>query len=227
MTTNNVTNQPELTTNGQLLIGSTSANPVAATLTAGTGITVTNGAGSITIASSGGGGGLTWLASATASTSSVINFNNILSSTYDNYLIVGENIVPDTSSNALEVQIGVGATPTYETSNYNGSGIASDDSSIDAYTSSSSYFLIGGSVAEWNDTSTNTGSIFLQITNINNASNYKTLTGQAGFYNETPTYSTVIISQAWLQATVLTSIRFQMNAGNILTGTFKIYGMQN
>lgn len=45
-------------TNGQLPIGSTTADPVLATLTAGTGITITNGAGSITIAGSG--GGLTW-----------------------------------------------------------------------------------------------------------------------------------------------------------------------
>jgi hypothetical protein len=37
-------------TNGQLLIGSTSNSPVKGTLTAGTGIVVTNGAGSITIA---------------------------------------------------------------------------------------------------------------------------------------------------------------------------------
>jgi len=40
-------------TNGQILIGSTGAAPVAATLTAGTGITVTNTAGAITIANSG------------------------------------------------------------------------------------------------------------------------------------------------------------------------------
>jgi hypothetical protein len=45
-------------TNGQLPIGSAGANPVLATLTAGTGISITNGAGSITIA--GTGGGLTW-----------------------------------------------------------------------------------------------------------------------------------------------------------------------
>jgi hypothetical protein len=44
-------------TNGQLLIGSTGADPVAATLTAGTNISITNGAGSITINAS---GGLTW-----------------------------------------------------------------------------------------------------------------------------------------------------------------------
>lgn len=47
-----------LLTNGQLAIGSTGADPQAATLTAGTGISITNGAGSITINASG--GALTW-----------------------------------------------------------------------------------------------------------------------------------------------------------------------
>jgi hypothetical protein len=45
-------------TNGQLLIGNTGNDPSAATLTAGTGISISTGAGSITI--SGTGGGLTW-----------------------------------------------------------------------------------------------------------------------------------------------------------------------
>jgi hypothetical protein len=40
-------------TNGQLAIGSTGATPVAATISAGTNISVTNGAGTITIAASG------------------------------------------------------------------------------------------------------------------------------------------------------------------------------
>lgn len=46
-------------TNGQIPIGSTGADPVLATLTAGTNITITNGPGSITIAASGGGSGIT------------------------------------------------------------------------------------------------------------------------------------------------------------------------
>lgn len=46
-------------TNGQLLIGSTGANPVPATITAGTGVTVSNGAGTITISVSGAGTGWT------------------------------------------------------------------------------------------------------------------------------------------------------------------------
>lgn len=45
-------------TNGQLAIGSTGADPSAATLTAGTGVSITNGAGSITVSAVG--GGLTW-----------------------------------------------------------------------------------------------------------------------------------------------------------------------
>ena len=45
-------------TNGQLLIGNSTGNTLAkSTLTAGSGITITNGAGTITIASTGGGGG--------------------------------------------------------------------------------------------------------------------------------------------------------------------------
>lgn len=46
-------------TNGQLAIGSTGADPVLAAISAGTGISVTNGAGSITIAATGA-GAFTW-----------------------------------------------------------------------------------------------------------------------------------------------------------------------
>lgn len=52
-------------TNGQLIIGSTSATPTAATLTAGTNISITNGAGAITI----------------NSTSTAFTWNNVTSST--------------------------------------------------------------------------------------------------------------------------------------------------
>lgn len=45
-------------TDGQLAIGSTGVDPVAATLTAGTGISINNGAGSITLNALG--GGLSW-----------------------------------------------------------------------------------------------------------------------------------------------------------------------
>jgi hypothetical protein len=53
---NGITNIP--LTNGQILIGSTGADPVANTITAGAGVSVTSASGSITISSVG--GGLSW-----------------------------------------------------------------------------------------------------------------------------------------------------------------------
>lgn len=70
MATNNSTNTPQLTVNGQTFIGSAGNNPVAATLTPGTGISVTNGAGSITISSSGSAG---WVDQTTASVTMAVN----------------------------------------------------------------------------------------------------------------------------------------------------------
>jgi len=51
--------------NGAIPIGSVGADPVIATITAGSGINITNGAGSITIASTGGGVGWTEVTGAT------------------------------------------------------------------------------------------------------------------------------------------------------------------
>ncbi len=58
-------------TNGQLIIGSTGASPTRATLTAGTGITISNGAGTITI--SGAGSGYSWTEVTGTSQSMAVN----------------------------------------------------------------------------------------------------------------------------------------------------------
>lgn len=58
-------------TNGQLAIGSAGADPTAATLSAGTGVTITNGAGSITVNTVG--GGMTWTVITGASQAMSVN----------------------------------------------------------------------------------------------------------------------------------------------------------
>lgn len=63
-------------TNGQLVIGSTGVDPVLATLTAGTDITITEGAGSITINSTAAGGG--WVEETTTSRALAINENVVM-----------------------------------------------------------------------------------------------------------------------------------------------------
>lgn len=59
-------------TNGQLAIGNTGNDPTAATLTAGTGISITNAAGSITLNATG--GGFTW--TDVTGTSQAMSVNN-------------------------------------------------------------------------------------------------------------------------------------------------------
>lgn len=219
---------------GKVAIGTTSSDPSGATLTQGSNITITSASGSITIAGSAGSSGLTWIASATASTSSVINFSNDLTSTYDNYLLVFENVVVSDFSYYMELQIGTGATPTYQTSNYSGAQIGIDSSTVTPYGidwTAGSVNVTGATAIE-NPASPATFSGTVNIFNANNASNHKSfytvacgdfydvvLTGTAqGFING---------GGSWTAATVLTSCRIKMASGTITSGVFKLYGYQN
>lgn len=113
-----------LLTNGQLLIGSTGNNPVAALLTAGAGITITTGAGSITISASGGSvvPTLTFVSTGTVSTGT-IDFTNLSSSFkgYRFYLVK----VTNTNSPASDIIFRVssdGGSSYDSASNYNNFG---------------------------------------------------------------------------------------------------------
>jgi hypothetical protein len=107
-------------TNGQLLIGNTTGNTLTkATLTAGSGVTITNSTGSITIAASGGGD---LVLITTASFSGVANtsttFDGVFTSTYKTYRVVvrqffgASNGVP-----ALNLRVS-GSTNTAANHNY-------------------------------------------------------------------------------------------------------------
>jgi hypothetical protein len=86
-------------TDGQLLIGSTGADPVAASLTAGSGVTITPGAGSITIAATGSGGSVT-------SVSGTTNQIDVATGTTTPVLSLSSTIVlPGTLSTANSVTL--------------------------------------------------------------------------------------------------------------------------
>ncbi|MEW6610867.1 MAG: hypothetical protein AB1352_04575, partial [Patescibacteria group bacterium] len=97
-------------TNGQLLIGSTGAAPSASTLTAGSGISITNGAGSITIANLGYGSSGAWeriFTSDLTPTSSSAGIFVKASSTFDSTLRVNGNLL-------AQANVGIGTTaPSY------------------------------------------------------------------------------------------------------------------
>ena len=100
-------------TNGQLLIGNTTGNTLTkATLTAGTGITITNGTGSITIASSGGSGDVVGPASAIANSIALFNSTTgklIKDSSASDGLIYGLTVGRGSGAIASNMAVGVSA----------------------------------------------------------------------------------------------------------------------
>jgi len=92
-------------TNGQIAIGSTGLDPVAATLTAGAGVSIANAAGSITIAAPG--GALTWSAK-TASFAAAIHNGYSVNSTVSTVTITLPTVAA--LGDVIEVVGLVGAT---------------------------------------------------------------------------------------------------------------------
>lgn len=181
-------------------------------------------------AAAAGGGGLTWIASVTASASASVNFDNKLTSTYDNYLIVMENMAPVTNGAYLRMQIGTGATPTYQTTGYFGQVTYTSTGAWSVKTTATTGFDLmendGTQGMASTSTSANSGSIL--FTNVNNSSNYKGVYATINYIiTTTALLVTNIGNFQWQNATVLTSIKFIMSSGNISTGTFKLYGYQN
>ena len=106
-------------TNGELLIGVTGSDPVAATLTAGSGISISNSTGSITISATGGFvPNLTYIGSTTTNSGSAVNYTN-LSSTYKGYRFYFEGSDPSGSDNLI-VQLSTDGGSNYDatTANY-------------------------------------------------------------------------------------------------------------
>lgn len=106
--------------NGQIWIGSTGAPPVAVTLTAGAGISITNSAGGITIAATGGSvvPNLTYIGSTTTNSGTAANFTS-LSSTYKGYRFYFEGSDPSSADNLI-IQLSTDNGGSYDatTANY-------------------------------------------------------------------------------------------------------------
>jgi len=174
-----------------------------------------------------GNGSLTFIATATASGSATISFANNLSATYDNYIILIENILSSSASVTHRFQIGIGAGPTYQATNYEG-----------FYTKFTSATQITGAgdtttvylctPLKYTTTTNLVGCTMLQLYNCNSATNHKDFTSTNFLNDVTSGYTTTITGSAWKDtANAITSIQFSMSTGNIASGVYKLYGYKN
>lgn len=230
MTSQNCWDTTFPTANGQVLIGQASGGPAWATLTQGSGCTITNGAGSIQVAFDA--ATLDWelISSATASSSSEITFTS-LSSTYAAYQIVFQGVQPATDSVILY----------FRTSTDNGT---SYDSGASDYAWASSGENDGGTI----DPEGSTGDAQISIAGDQSSEQLgnqagETLSGHLWIFKPSATEYTKVVflcnytdlvddqnslhgAGARLSAADVDAVRFYMSSGNISTGNFKLYGIR-
>jgi len=216
-------------TNVTLTIGGT---PLTALLQA-TSLTL-GWSGQLAIARGGTGGGLYagWdlISTATASSSTTIDFTG-LSSTYKTYKIIITDLIAATNTVNLLIRLGTGGTPTYDTgSNYGwavaylqststtGAGIGAVQGNL----SDTSFRINSNSI-----TNTSTKPVNGEITlyNPSQSSTFHALDSRLNFFENS------LVCQNWATAlykssTPVTAIRLFMSSGNIASGTIQLYGIR-
>lgn len=199
-------------TNGQLLIGNTTGNTLTkATLTAGTGISVTNGTGSITIASTVTGGALVYLSSATASNSSTVDLETGFSSTYDSYVIIGHDIVL-AGSDQICFRMKIGGSYITTATYYNSQANSSSSTGASVAT------LSGSSLA-------GPYSFYLRIFSANSSA-VKQAQSSTTIATTTPSVYNSNYTHLNTNTGTLSGIRFlNFGANAIASGTFYLYGV--
>jgi hypothetical protein len=162
-------------------------------------------------------GNMFLLATATVSSAVAnIDFLNVFSSTYDNYIIEILGLVPqnNTALNLRLAKSGVvdtGANYYYAGPNVTGTNGTSFPITSAAVTTSSGF----GAVTT------------VEIRNANDAVRHKSMTTVGTFFDNTPTANTVDYSCAYSFASAISGFRLYFGTGNITAGTVRVYGIKN
>ncbi len=177
-----------------------------------------------------GSGAWTLLQTQTASSSASIAFTSTyITSTYKNYAVVMNNVVPATNAVSFNMTVSTDNGSTYLSTNYNANaGVCSSaGGSINSTNSTSAFpFNYSGNLLKNSAGIGLSGVIYL--TNWTTGSNTPQMSG-SGQYLESS--ATVLVLALWggnaAASTTVNNIKFAMSSGNISTGTFSLYGISS
>jgi len=176
------------------------------------------------------------LAAFSASSSSSIDFFNgasnglggtiVLDGTYDNSTLQRSSAAPATDDVEAWLRIGTGATPTYQTANYNWyfRG-AANNSARDIGANSAGQMVMSASSATL-DVGNATNEFFsatIHLTDPDSSSAFK-MYGQATYRAAVSATAGGSFMGEYAASGPVTAIRFMFETGNIATGTFQLYG---
>ena len=162
-----------------------------------------------------------FISSVTASNSASVAFTSGITSTYDVYMITGVGIVPTTDATVLNSRFSTNSGSSYITSGYD--SFNANLGSMGAHTSDRMILTEGLGLS--NNTS-RVASMLLYLYRPS-GSGYKTISSTVSFAdrNNTPYHAVRIGSSN--TTTAVNAIQFYMASGNISTGTFRLYGLNN
>ena len=172
-----------------------------------------------------GGGSITLLSSATASSSADLTFDNFVDeATYSEYIFIMRNIIPQTDNTTLRY-VYRSSTPSDITGTYYSAG---------------AYYYGDGAFSGFESNLSDTN--FGKISDLGNAS-LETFSGKFSFYYGAGSYSSAILGKffrhnpfanvqgqeygGFLKASdSIAGIKFYMASGNISSGTISVYGVK-
>lgn len=173
------------------------------------------------------GGGLVYLGKVTASASATLDLSNLLTSTYDTYLLRGVNLYPATNTVIPNIRVGTGATPTWQTgANYASNIIAYSTTATGGRESAQAQIsLIAGASFQSANTGSFANNFQLYVDGSQNSSLYTVMQGPITCVNSSH-YNAAVVCSTWETTTVVTSLRFYYSSGNVASGELLLYGIK-
>lgn len=178
---------------------------------------------SIGYAVDGSAGSIIFLATGTASNVATLDFSQYLGAGFDNYLVTIENMLAGNSAANLLCRAGTGNPETYLATVYAGVFQNWYNGGPSRGTNPTTSFGIAVSIPATVEVLS--GEIIFFNTQTNPG--YKSMMCTAFYKSTGAVWTTSISNGRHTGATVWTSLRFLMSSGNILQGTFKLYGYKN
>lgn len=186
-------------------------------------LTYDNSSGKISLEAASGTAGLVLLATATASSSTSVDFASSIDSTYDEYIIAGINVVPASDGVSIRFKTSSNAGSSYDngasdydwkyTSNSGTGGVAGDNDVI-----------ISGGSNIGNDTGE--AANFVMRLYKPSGTKYTQFTWECVHVSSAGAVYTLFGGGARLSAADVDAVRFSMSSGNIASGDFKLYGVK-
>lgn len=225
--TNNAWNSPYPDADGELLIGSTGARPVASTLTAGTNVTIVNSAGGAEIQTSPI-DDFVVVQRDTASNTAAIDYLCRISD-FEVFYLIGNNTQPVTSGGlGIKLSTDGGATFDSTASNFQGVGWEVDDGASTTHLDDSA--LTAAKLQIYGSTTANAGvdanevcSFIMTIWNPSDT-NWTKCVSYSVYIDNGGQHQTQYWASFHKSTTAINAMRLQQSTGNISQGEFVLYG---